>query len=785
MKKIMKLLFLIATITVLCVVACVSASALDATGQCGENVFWTFDEETGVLTVSGNGNMYNYDYFSDDSPFQEKSSIKIIKIENNVTSIGQYAFYGCINLKSVTISDSVVTIGDKAFGDCNRITDITIPDSVKKIGNQVFYWCNSLETITVDADNMYYSSDNSGVLFNKDKTLLIHYPMGNERTNYIIPGSVTTIDDGAFWKCSNLTNVVIPDSVTDIGAEAFWDCVNLKNIILPDSVINIGEEAFWGCESFTEELTIPNGVINIGDGAFWGCRSLTDVIIGKNVKSIGNTAFSWCFSLKNITVNKANLYYYSDDNGVLFNKDKTVLIQFPLNNAIKEYTIPDSVTSICEEAFFCARNLRNITIPDSVTDIGISAFDSTGYYNNESNWENGVLYINKHLISMDSDIENYAIKPGTLTIADNAFAYKEELTNITIPDSVTSIGKDAFIYCRSLADITIPESVVRIGNEAFYGCENLTEISADENNEYFSSDESGILFDKNKSTLICYPSGKTEASYVIPAGVIAIGYAAFGQNNNLKSITISDGVTSIGDYAFWWCENLSSVIIPNGVTSIGVKAFYGCERLTDVIIPDSVRSIGDGAFYYCYGIESITIPYGVTNIGDDVFWGCDGLVEITIPDSVRSIGDYAFWECGSLTDVYYGGNQEQWNRVIIGTHNGDLIDAEKHFSGNPHTHFYTSYISVQPTCTENGRIIYTCSCEDSYSEVIYASGHTYGDDGICDNCNYEKPAETLPSDDCNCNCHKKGISSLIWKILRIFYRIFRINPVCSCGVAHY
>ena len=411
-----------------------------------------------------------------------------------VTNIGYNAFNGCYSLTSITIPDSVTSIGDSAFSQCGSLTSITIPDSVTSIGDFAFNECYSLTTIT-------------------------------------IPDSVTSIGVGAFSLCGGLTSVVIGDGVTSIGSNAFQHCTGLASITIPDSVISIGAYAFYCCINLTT-ITIPDSVTSIGDGAFQECY-LTSINVGENNR------------------------YYSSDNGVLFNEDKTALIQYPVCKNELEYVIPNSVTCISDSAFYNCVSLATIAIPDSVTSIGSSAFYNTGYYNNSSNWENGVLYIGNHLIRAETSITgDYVIKNGTKTIADSAFVSCRSLTSITIPDSVISIGAYAFYYCINLTSITIPDSVTSIGKGAFQEC-YLTEINVDENNRYYSSDN-GVLFNEAKTTLIQYPAGKNEAEYVIP-----------------------NSVTSIGDMAFYNCA-LTSITIPNSVTSIGDGTFYGCSHLNDV-----------------------------------------------------------------------------------------------------------------------------------------------------------------------------------------------------------
>ena len=306
---------------------------------------------------------------------------------------------------------------------------------------------------------------------------------------------------------------------------------------------------------------------------------------------------------------------------------------FSNRSSVKTVVIPDSVTSIGRWAFGYCESLTSVTIPDSVTSIGSCAFyDCTG------------------------------------------------LTSITIPDSVTSIGNGAFGYCESLTSVTIPDSVTSIGDEAFNNCTRLTSITVKEGNPKYSSDEYGVLFNKDKTLLIQYPIGNKRTSYTIPDSVTSIGDWAFAQCTGLTSVTIGNSVTSIGEAAFWLCTGLTSVTIGNSVTSIGEAAFWLCTSLTSVTIPNSVTSIGSSAFSMCVSLTSVTIPDSVTSIGNGAFYFCTSLTRVTIPDSVTSIGDNAFISCTSLTDVYYTGSKEDWNKIYIGLYNGCLTNATIHYN---------------------------------------------------------------------------------------------------------
>ena len=340
--------------------------------------------------------------------FEGCSGLTSIKIPNSVTSIGEYAFRWCESLTSITLPNSVTSIGDYAFSSCSGLTSVEIPNRVTSIGEGVFSDCTGLTSINVASGNSTYSSDN-GVLFDKNKRIIIQYPAGKRDASYVIPNSVTSIGASAFNRCKSLTSIEIPNSVKSIGNDAFVYCNSLTSITLPNSVTSIGEWAFSHCDSLTS-ISIPNSVTSIGERAFYYCESLTSITLPNSVKSIGGAAFEGCKfegckSLTSINVASGNSTY-SSDNGVLFDKNKRIIIQYPAGKRDAFYVIPNSVTSIAYEAFRGCSGLTSIKIPNSVTSIGEMAFYSC-----------------------------------------------TSLTSIKIPNSVTSIGDSAFDWCKSLTDV--------------------------------------------------------------------------------------------------------------------------------------------------------------------------------------------------------------------------------------------------------------------------------------------------------------------------------------------
>ncbi|MCH5314369.1 MAG: leucine-rich repeat domain-containing protein [Eubacterium sp.] len=273
-------------------------------------------------------------------------------------------------------------------------------------------------------------------------------------------------------------------------------------------------------------------------------------------------------------------------------------------------------------------------------------------------------------------IKTVEIQSGVTSIGDDAFFDCESLTSVAIPNSVISIGDYAFYFCTSLTSITIPNSVTSIGDHAFWVCTSLTSITVDSNNKNYSS-TNGVLYTKNKTELIQYPAGRTDASFTVPSSV-----------------------TSIGDGAFFYCERLTSIAIPNGVTSIGDDVFYSCERLTSITIPNSVTSIGNGAFSWCTSLTTVTMS-----------------------NNVASIGNSAFYSCERLTSVYYCGNETDWNKMSVGYDNNALKVANKYYRNH---NYNSGTITKKANCTATGVKTYTCTfCGATKINTIAKTTHTY------------------------------------------------------------
>ncbi len=245
-------------------------------------------------------------------------------------------------IRKATVEYGITSIGESAFSGCSGLTELTLPNSVTSIGNYAFSDCSGLEKITVDRGNKRYDS------------------WGN--CNSIIETGTNTLIVGC-------KNSVIPNSVTSIGDCAFYGCTGLTELTLPNSVRSIGDGAFSGCSGLTE-LTLPNSVMSIGDCAFYGCSGLTELILPNSVRSIGDIAFTYCSGLEKITVESGNSCYDSRDNcnSIIDTEFNTLIV------GCKNSVIPNSVTSIGYYAFYGCSGLTGLTLPDSVASIGDGAF---------------------------------------------------------------------------------------------------------------------------------------------------------------------------------------------------------------------------------------------------------------------------------------------------------------------------------------------------------------------------------------------------------------------------
>ena len=365
--------------------------------------------------------------------------------------------------------------------------------------------------------------------------------------------------------------------------------------------------------SDTYAATFDETVKSIGFRAFANRSGIRSVNIPDSVTEIGAFAFAESGVTNAVigdSVTSIGAYAFADTN-------------------LADLVIGDKVINIGERAFSYTR-LTSVAIPDSVTTLGDGVFRNCAL------------------------LANVVISNSLGSIGRLAFAECDSLTAIIIPDTVTSIGDEAFLYCRGLTGVIIPANITSIGNAIFGGCTGLAEIEVNEGNNNYSSQD-GILFNKDKTTLVMYPAGKS-GGYIIPNGLECIGDYSFKACTGLTNVVIPNSVMNIGEGAFSYCSSLAAINMGSSVESIGDTAFSACISLETVVVPDSVTYIGDGAFLLCDSLEKFVIGGSVRHIGNSAFLGT-GIDKLSLPLSVTEYGVFGnqgpFAGMTKLSDIVF------------------------------------------------------------------------------------------------------------------------------------
>lgn len=606
MKRIRVLTLLFALVLVFVCVAAVSPKAEAATvasGSCG-NLSWSVSS-SGNLAISGSGAMPDYTAATEQPWRSHKNDIVSITMSSGVTHIGDYAFAGLSYVETVSIGSGVKTIGLEAFSACVSLKSVNIPAAVTEIGPLAFINCVSMTTCT-----------------------------------YQVSAKLTTIGEGAFAYCDALTRVKLPLSTRAIGPLAYVECSNLSTLILQSGITTIGEGAFAYCTAVTS-VTIPNTVTSIGGGPFIGCTAL-----------------------KTITMQTSS---YTLENGFIFNKDKTLLIQAPASYT-GSYTVPASVQGIAYGAFASCTGVTEVVMQE-----------------------------------------------GMLALESDVFTGCSGLTAVTMPNSMVYIGSSSFYQCTALTEVVIPDSVEYIGPSAFEECTKLSGLTIGQGVRYIEQEAF------RKCTAL--------KTVVIPDSTEYIGGGAFSECTALANLTLGQGLTNIDYQAFFGCTALPKVVIPEKVVFIGDKAFCTCKNLKVVVFAGEAAAFGkdvfsgiggvralyleskttwneetkqyyggisswvavpdlsyidggrcgdnlywvindEGAFRiygtgpmtqwtwtsqipwnnYISSITSLVIEEGATSLYQEAFKGTK-ITELELPSTMENVGDRAFYGCGSLTKV--------------------------------------------------------------------------------------------------------------------------------------
>lgn len=496
-----------------------------------------FDVSVAAANITGNVN--NLD---------DELTILYTSSDNNIVSIDESGNIKALNVGTATITASVLNytatctitvIGDGLSGSCSS--------------NIIWDFDSNTKTLTVSGE---------GSMPNYSREGFPWYHIKDEIVKIVVDEGITSIGSRAMYECENVKDVYLASTVKTISAYSFYECYSLESINL-QGVTSIGSYSFYNCLSL-KEIHLPETLTQINDNAFYRCYKLKEITIPSSVTSIGKAVFKECLGLEKITVDEDNIYYCSDENGTLFNKNITTLIAYPPANQAVEYCVPNSVTTIDCSAFKCCSFLETITIPDSVTVISSTAFSDC------------------------SKLDNIIIPAGVTTISHTTFKNCRSLKNITFLGKINSIERSAFEGCVSLKEFAIPDMVTVINDYTFYGCTALEKI------EMHNS-------------------------------ITAIGISAFHNCENLLVIDMPNSLITIGEHALTNCKKLKSIKFASSITSLGDHVLYGCDSLNELEILNSSCSIVDILDNYSvitYGLSNSTIEsYSLAN--DLVFVAID------------------------------------------------------------------------------------------------------------------------------------------------------------------
>jgi hypothetical protein len=560
-------------------------------------------------------------------------------IPSGVTTIGDYAFYGCKNLEAVDIPTGVTTIGvhsfrecsklesvntpegvtlikGNAFANCSGLTTLTLPASITSIQGDVFSNCTSLTTVNIasikDFCEITFDKDNSNPLYNGKAALYVN---SEKITNLVIPAEITEIKKYAFNGYTSLTSVKVHLGVTKIGNDAFKGCTGLTKAEF-ESIshlcgIEFGEDnsnnpeysnpLFYAANLYigdsstpTTELKIPTDVTSIGQAAFAGAKNITKVEFPSSLNTIGRRAFLNCTGLL-----IANYSSMDQVTGIDYNRNAEAnpLTYAPVLWIKGAPTDAIELTeSVDESQFNKCTWLKHVTVKAG----------------NEGN----VKYIGKNAFRgctslQDIDIASCAID----SIHEGALQGCSALKVIQLPTTLKFIGNTAFYGCTQLPFVTIPSGVTYIGMQAFRDCRKIERIT-------------------------------------IPSSATQLGTGIFMWCSKLEKATIESAITELPDYTFEGCFGLTDLILPSSITTIGEYAFHACSSLKD--FPSSItgiKIIKSNAFNGCLGFKNLHLYEPIQYIDESAFEGCDSLVNLTIPTSVDYIFDKAFKQSNNITSL--------------------------------------------------------------------------------------------------------------------------------------
>ena len=659
-------------------------------GECGAqggNLTWSFDPDTGELTIQGSGDMADMNVNRPPwTPFRDQ--ITSLSLPEGLTSIGSCAFQKCSALEDLSFPSSLTAIQWDAFSECTALRRAVLPEHLNSLGPIAFMDCTSLDTLVLPAS-----------LETIPRLCFSHCDI---RT-LIVPEGCKTIGDGAFIGCDKLSFAVLPESLCSVEETAFFGC-QLKSITLqnPDTVIGADENtlgspsgtAIYGhpgstAQTYAQEFgytfsdlnNLRSGACGVqGDNLIWSLDLNSDELL---IHGKGDMA--------DYTYGAAPWYEYRNQiNSLSLPEDLTGIgsYAFLMLQSLKALFLPDNLRAIGNRAFAGCSGLKYLDLPEGLSSLGAYAFYGCAGVSS--------LTLPESLTVIPNDcfsgcgIHFLIFPEGCETIEADAFWGCSQLVSVVLPSSLTAIGKDAFATCSILGSVTVrnPDcsiaaskntlgDPVRTTIHGLYGSSAQSyaqqygysfelldalltgQCGAQGPNLVFTLDINGVLHIEGSGDMADYNYDSVPWSTYrhlicdvdLPDGITGISASAFSNCSKLTELALPGSLERLGSYCFSGCIGLTSLSLPGSIEKTDAGCFFGCVGLQSVELQEGIPYVACDMFNECTALRSVVIPASVTEIQDNAFRCCESLTEFTLPEGLTSIGAGAFHNCSALEQI--------------------------------------------------------------------------------------------------------------------------------------
>lgn len=618
----------------------VNGTALTLTGQ-GESVMNAYGKTS---YYDSNGNSYPGSSAPWGKYSQEITSVTLTGVKN----IGKFAFYSFSALESVSLS-GVTSIGESAFEGCTKLNSVSGSGSVTSFGAYVFNGCSNLSTISLK-DNAVMGS----YVFAGTGLTQVIWPSESETISegafqkcaqikaIDIPAQVRTINNkafnfcsgatsitgldnatyigtGVFSSCNQLTDIVWSKNVPKISTSAFSNCEGITGITIPDYVTEIGSSAFASCISVSGTVTIPDKVTKIGSGAFSNCGStgagMTEVIVGKDVTSIEDSAFYNCIKLASLEWKTTSL--------------KKIGAGAFSGTAFEKFVVPASVDDIGTNPFVGGK-LKEIEVEKGNTKYTV---------------ENKMLVTKdaqKKVISYPCNAGSNAVVPNTVKVIGDSAFQSTKISTVDLPEGIESMGASAF-ESSALTTVKLPESLSSVSRSAFSDAHSLKSVE----------------FQQGLVTIEAYAFYNDTAleDVSFPGSLQTIGAYAFSRATSLTLVNgVGGRLTTVGEGVFESCSKLSDVRFGGDLETLGNYVFQHCIGISEITLPDKLRTIGTGVFTNCRKLKRIVFPNSIERVGGSALSGCTALESVDFGSIIQEITGNVFKGCRNLAKITMSGN---------------------------------------------------------------------------------------------------------------------------------